>query len=354
MIKIILLIIAAMIVLAILAFGLYFCCSPMPIVRLLRRGEDAPPGLPADYADHASKVEFQKDLAYAGGHDDKFDLYMPRTADKNYSDDSDTKSCAGSMAGKATGMSGITRLPVILWVHGGAFVAGDKCGLENWATMLASEGYAVAAMNYTWAPEAAYPTQLRQVCQCVEKLMAMAAQNVPLDMEHLIIAGDSAGAHMAAQFALIHTNPEMSAALGIPSPLPAHALRAALLYCGPYDIKLMMHPKSRMLRLFISRIGWSYFGKKRWEKLPLAETVNIPDFVTADFPPAYITDGNHVSFESQGRRLAQTLRSMGVPVKDRFFEAEDGVVNHEYQADLSSENGMKCYKDTVAFLSEYH
>ena len=86
----------------------------------------------------------------------------------------------------------------------------------------------------------------------------------------------------------------------------------------------------------------------------MAATVNIPDFVTAGFPPVYITDGNHVSFESQGRRLAQTLRGRGVPVKERFFEATDGIVNHGYEADLSSENEMKCYEDTITFLKEYH
>lgn len=40
------------------------------------------------------------------------------------------------------------RLPTIIWVHGGAYVEGDKEGVKEYATLLANEGYVVVAMNY--------------------------------------------------------------------------------------------------------------------------------------------------------------------------------------------------------------
>lgn len=53
--------------------------------------------------------------------------------------------------------------PVIYWVHGGAFVAGDKKDVTDYMTVLASEGFVVVNVNYQLAPKASYPAPLVQL-----------------------------------------------------------------------------------------------------------------------------------------------------------------------------------------------
>ncbi len=303
---------------------LYFLCSPMPIVRLLRRGGDAPASWPAGEEDALERVQVLRDIPYDSPYGRSlYDLYLPREA-------------------------GGQSLPVVVWVHGGAFVAGDRSGVGNWAACLAARGMAVAAVEYQWAPEAHWPAQVEQIGQCCQTL----GGDPRLDMDRVVIAGDSAGAHMAAQFALIHTSPAFRAATGLKPTLASGALKAALLFCGPYDITQMARPQSRLLRLAMHRIGWSYLGRRQWQGTPQAEAANIRNYVTGEFPPAFITDGNTGSFETQGKTLAGALENAGVRVKSLFFPVGEGQINHEYQFQMDQPQGRRCYEQVLIFLKE--
>ncbi|MCH1624358.1 alpha/beta hydrolase [Ferdinandcohnia quinoae] len=311
---------------AVLLYILYFNLSPMPVVRMLRKGMDAKLTYPPEFDRDNVDVQIEKDLAYPSHYRNAmFDLYMPARAKQP--------------------------VPVILWVHGGAFVAGDKSGVENWGAMLAARGYAVVSMNYEWAPEARYPAQLIQINECLQYIQQL-AKSRSFDMDQLFLAGDSAGAHMVAQFAALQTNESLSNELQITSSIPKGGIKGVLLFCGPYDIELMTKPKSRLMRLFLGRIGWSYLGKRNWQKSPLAKTLKVTTYVTPHYPPCYITDGNTGSFEGHGRALVKVLRENGVPVVDRFFLLDDGIVNHEYQVDLLRPEGLLAFEDTLLFLSK--
>ncbi len=328
---VVLLVILGIVIFFVAAAFLYFVCSPMPVVRLLRRGMEDDLSYPGDYDSVKEQVEIYKDLEYPsqyGNH--TYDLYLPKKEGKH---------------------------PLILWVHGGAFVAGDKAGVENWGVMLAGQGYAVAAMNYCLAPEAAYPAQIRQICEALTAVASGAGTTVQhgnrIDLGNVAVAGDSAGAYMAAQFSVAHANPVLAGQIGVASPLEKNALKCALLFCGPYDVKRMFNVEDKKLRLFISRIGWSFLGKKNWSRAPLISTVTPMEFVTGQTVPCYITDGNTMSFEPQGRALGEALRKNGVKVKERYFAREEyGEVSHEYQMKLETENAMHCFEDVVEFLGE--
>ena len=113
---------------------------------------------------------------------------------------------------------------------------------------------------------------------------------------------------------------------------------------------MMGRPKDRKMRFFMSRVGWSCFGRRRWRDTLGARVSAIGDFVTEGFPPVYLTDGNAWSFEPQGRALVRILEERGVPISSRFFPKEEGEVLHGYQANLAERNAQVCYADTLAFL----
>lgn len=309
------------------AFIIYFMCSPMSVVRLIRRAGDGEYTNPPDYDEIMARVDIEKDLVYPSEFQkNNFDLYLPKAPGKH---------------------------PLVLWVHGGSFVAGDKCGIENWGVMFSGNGYAAAMMNYEWAPEKPYPTQILQITQALKAIAEIAEKNGRIDMSRIAIAGDSAGAHMASQFALIHTNSEFSKRLGIKSPLKKDALKCALLYCGPFDLESLLNIENKKLKFFAGRIGWSYLGQKNWRKAALNDTLTPMNFVTKDYVPSYITDGNNFSFESHGKKLGEALRKVGVKVQERYFDKEQyGEINHGYEVQLETEPAMLCFNDTIEFLNE--
>src|SRR5437588_4134282 len=52
------------------------------------------------------------------------------------------------------------RLPTIVWIHGGAWVTGDKRDIASYLKILAARGYAAVGVNYSLAPRQTYPTAL--------------------------------------------------------------------------------------------------------------------------------------------------------------------------------------------------
>lgn len=99
-----------------------------------------------------------------------------------------------------------TPLPVIYWVHGGAFVAGDKDDVTNYMIILANEGYVIVNINYELAPKAKYPAPLIQLGEAYNFIEY--SEDYPfIDKDTIYFGGDSAGAHIASQFVLIQTSP---------------------------------------------------------------------------------------------------------------------------------------------------
>lgn len=322
----IILIVISVIIVLLAGLIMYLLISPKPVVKLLRRQLEDDLSTPKGYDEIKKGITIVKDIEYSSPYGkNTLDLY------RNSSNEN---------------------LPLILWVHGGAFVAGDKSGVENWAVMLSEKGYAVAAMNYQWAPEAAYPKQVEQVGCALYKLKEI-SDAYKLNMKNVTLAGDSAGAHIATQFILIHCNSDFSQRLKISSPLEKDALKCALLYCGPYDLKSMLNSKKKIIKYFINKIGQCYLGRLNWKKSEFFDLVTPMDFVDSSFTPCYITDGNKFSFESHGKALVKALQENGVEVSERFFPIESGEVNHEYQMKLAEENAMLCFEDTISFLEKH-
>ena len=59
-------------------------------------------------------------------------------------------------------MSKDSKLPVIFWMHGGGFIAGDKQYKNPLLSKIAEQGYIVVNVNYALAPQYKYQHQLNK------------------------------------------------------------------------------------------------------------------------------------------------------------------------------------------------
>jgi acetyl esterase/lipase len=87
-------------------------------------------------------------------------------------------------------------VPVVVVIHGGGFMVGDKANPALGDELL-NAGYAVASVNYRLAAEATYPAQIQDVKAAVRFLRANAAK-YNLDPQRFAAFGQSAGANLAA------------------------------------------------------------------------------------------------------------------------------------------------------------
>jgi acetyl esterase/lipase len=121
-----------------------------------------------------SDVVCRRNLSYVthGRPSQTLDLYVPRKA---------------------------REIPLIVWIHGGAFLFGSKEGfpVEPVPLHLLLDGYAVASINYRLSPEALFPAQLED-CKAAIRWLRAQAEEFGLDPNRIGVWGASAGGHLAA------------------------------------------------------------------------------------------------------------------------------------------------------------
>ena len=83
-------------------------------------------------------------------------------------------------------------LPTVIWVHGGAWIAGSKEDVDPYLRIIAGKGYTTIGLNYSLGPEEQYPTAVRQLNEALAYIDANAAE-LNVDTTKIVIAGDSAG-----------------------------------------------------------------------------------------------------------------------------------------------------------------
>lgn len=85
--------------------------------------------------------------------------------------------------------------PLIIWVHGGAWRSGTKAAVPvlEWL----ERGYAIASVEYRLSPEAKFPAQIHDIKAAI-RFLRSGAEGLGLDPDKFIIAGASAGGHLAA------------------------------------------------------------------------------------------------------------------------------------------------------------
>lgn len=242
--------------------------------------------------------------------------------------------------------------PLVVWVHGGGAVSGSRKDVANYARVLAGQGLAVATVDYSIAPEATYPTPLRQVNAALAHLSSNAAR-WGLDTDRFVLAGDSAGAHIAAQLGNLTVAPAYAQALGIAPALRPQQLRALLLFCGPYVMR--SSDATGVARWFMHTVLWAYSGTRRFETDPaFAATANVIDHLTADFPPTFVSAGNGDPLLPHSKALAARLQSLGIPLQTLFFPADpQPPLPHEYQFDLDRPEGRRALREAVAFVQAH-
>jgi acetyl esterase/lipase len=105
--------------------------------------------------------------------------------------------------------AGVTTPPVIVWIHGGAFMMGDKSDPQSLDALLAT-GFAVAAINYRLTDTAIWPAQLADVTAAVQYLRDNAS-DLGVDGSRIALFGASAGGFLASTTGIaLADNPVLS------------------------------------------------------------------------------------------------------------------------------------------------
>ncbi len=233
-------------------------------------------------------------------------------------------------------------IPVVLYVHGGGWMQGDKnegsgAGLYP---LLQRSGYLVAAINYRLAPQYKFPAQIIDVKCAVRYLRANAAA-YNIDPQRIGAVGGSAGGHLVALLGV--TTAEAGWDSGEYADQSSR-VQAVVDMFGPTDLtQLHLTPRRGY--------GQEVFAIQSADD-PRLQTYSPVTYITPDDPPFLILHGDQdelVPLE-QSQILYDQLRAAGVP-------AELVIVKnamHAFRPAGGKEiqpSGMQLFQTLIQFLN---
>lgn len=241
--------------------------------------------------------------------------------------------------------------PAIVWVHGGAWIAGSKDGVANYLRVLAGRGYTTLAVEYSTGRRGRYPLPVQQVNSALAHIVTHAEQ-LGINPKRIVLAGDSAGAQIAAQVALLNTDAGYARSLGIAPAVSRDRIKAVLALSGAYDIGSV--DLDGDYGWFVRTVLWAYSGSRNFLQDERFRLASVTDHVGPAFPPTFLSSGNGDPLAPQAERLAHKLRAFGVPVETLFFpDDREPALPHEYQFNLDDQAGTEALDRMLAFSERW-
>jgi acetyl esterase/lipase len=206
-------------------------------------------------------------------------------------------------------------LPVVVYVHGGAWLAVDKSfGLPPVIPYAASGQYAGVTIGYRLSGEATWPAQIHDCKAAIRWIRANAAK-YGLDADRIGVWGDSAGGHLVAILGTSGDVPAMNGRLGPNADLSSR-VACVVDFFGPTDLLRMVQvapPESDQ-----DAANWPetrLIGGPIQDNPEKVASASPLTYVTADDPPFLIVHGTQdpiVPF-NQSELLHAALAKAGVP-----------------------------------------
>lgn len=254
------------------------------------------------------------------------------------------------------------KYPVVLNVHGGGWIIGDKMNSTGMCKQFADGGCFVVNINYgmpekanpffekndpkkSHGKEYLWPVQAHHIYAAM-KWIAANADKYNLDLKNVFISGDSAGSHLAAVGATFNSNPEYAKILGLPEEMP-FKLKGSLQFCGFYNLDTFWGFDMKKIPIARTMLR-DLMGRKDPENDPSYKFTNPIPFVTEKYPRAMIISGkNDVMTHGQSDLFQMRLADLGKNYVR--YNSEALLSLHDYQI-LSF---LKCARDCMAAASAF-
>ena len=235
------------------------------------------------------------------------------------------------------------KLPVIVSVHGGGWVYGDKERYQYYCMSLAEHGFAVVNFTYRLAPKHKFPAALEDTNAVFHWLMRRGA-DYGLEPSRVFAVGDSAGAQLLGLFSCLCTNPAYASGFAFSAPA-GFVPTAVALNCGVYEVK-----KSGKKDLTTALMA-DYLPGKGTE-VELAQN-SVLQNATEAFPPSFVMtcEGDFVA--DQAPPLVERLKKLGVAADYHYYGDREHVLGHVFHCNVRSADAQRCNKDECNFFKSF-
>jgi acetyl esterase/lipase len=224
--------------------------------------------------------------------------------------------------------------PLVIAIHGGAWVSGDKKDMGGMCTALAQAGFACATVQYRLAPASRWPAQLDDVQAAVRAARARATE-FKIDPERIAATGASAGGHLALLLGSRDTRDTSAENQNLSS-----RVKAVLNVFGPTDLSKDYEPNLANL------ISFQLMGKRLSEAGDVMKEGSPVTWITAKSAPVFTIHGtaDRIVPVKQAVRLDDVLREKKVEHVMRL------IPDMDHQSPMDKPEGAKAMAEALTWL----
>jgi acetyl esterase len=276
------------------------------------------------------RVEVMRDLHYGNGHDEHvLDVYKP------------------------IGRPG--PLPIVFYVHGGAFRILSKDTHWLMGLAFARHGYLVINISYRLAPRHPYPAAIEDTC-LAWMWMVREAERLGGDLTRVAVAGESAGGNLVTALTLAacqRRDEAFARAVFDAGVVP----RAALPFCAMLEVsrpeRFARRPMPSWVHGMLRGTSTSYLQRAAEGPVrDLADPLVVferGDVLDRALPPFFAPVGTKDPLLDDTRRLEKALTARDVHCEARYYPG--GI--HAFHAMVWQPRAKHCWRDALAFLDRH-
>lgn len=219
-------------------------------------------------------------------------------------------------------------MPLIIDIHGGCWVHGDKDVYDNYNSQLVKEGNVVSSLTYRTADKATLGDQIRDVFDYLNFLES-SADELNISLEQVMLTGDSAGAELALVCHCINQSEEMQRVFKV-KPVHFTIQAMVLTHSVCFIDQAGTIPQSQFLSKYFGVPGLQRFlyGKNYQESEEYQYSVNPTKFIDGDmsFPPILlVTSEGDSTYKYQTFLLADLFDAFDIDYRIYYEKSKEAA-----------------------------
>jgi acetyl esterase/lipase len=203
--------------------------------------------------------------------------------------------------------------PLIVYVHGGAWRGGVRDSVPFAA--LLKDGFAIASVDYRLSTQALFPAQAHDIKAAIRFLRSKQTQ-LGIDSRRIVIAGSSAGGHLAALAGVTNRHKELEGTVGDCPDQSSDVQGIVSFYGGSNLTSILSQSTEHGVKMRLPALQL-LLGGPLVEKADLARLASPVFHIDANDPPLLLIhgDADPQMPPEQSRELAAAYEKAKVPVK---------------------------------------
>lgn len=189
--------------------------------------------------------------------------------------------------------------PCVIVVHGGSWAGGNSQQLPKLNYFLTRQGYTIAAINYSLAPDRMFPAPVHDLSDALQFLRDQ-ANEFQIDPENFFFLGRSAGGQIALMEAYRDPKPYVRGVISFYAP-------ADMVWAGEVSVKHRIMDSPKVMKDYLGA-SFAEDSQRYADASPLVQA-------NAAAPPTLLFHGlrDELVYPHHAEQLEKKLQALGVP-----------------------------------------